>query len=161
MFLCHLFSIFWNPSFLGKRINFSFMIKCCDMTHSGSFQAVVCNKQIKTELWEVKMIHCRFSSEMKKLWVLKSTHANLIPVNATKLKCLYIEMQQFEVKTTLWEGRKKGPVCPHWMDVIKFILVFIRNRRGICGDALNEPVVVCGSPHNGGLVSGSCILRRP
>lgn len=46
------------------------------------------------------------------------------------------------------------------MDVIKFILVFIRNRRGICGDAVNEPLLVCGSPHNGGLVSGSCILRR-
>lgn len=46
------------------------------------------------------------------------------------------------------------------MDVIKFILVFIRNRRGICGDALNGPVMVCGSSRNIGLVSGSSILRR-
>lgn len=47
------------------------------------------------------------------------------------------------------------------MDVIKFILVFIGNRCGICGEVQNDPVLVCGSPHNGGLVSGSCILRRP
>lgn len=44
------------------------------------------------------------------------------------------------------------------MDVIKFILVFILNRCGICGDTQNEAVLVCGSPFNGGLDSGSCIL---
>lgn len=79
------------------------------MTHSGPFQAVVCNKQIKTELWEVK-------NDSLQIFLRNEFKVNtqyLIPVNATKLKCLYIETQQFEVKTTLWEGRKKGPVCPH------------------------------------------------
>lgn len=37
------------------------------------------------------------------------------------------------------------------MDVIIFILVFILNRCGICGDAQNEAVLVCGSPFNEGL----------
>lgn len=43
------------------------------------------------------------------------------------------------------------------MDVIKFILVFILNRCGICRDTQNEAVSVCGSPFNGGLESGSRI----
>lgn len=78
-----------------------------------------------------------------------------------KLKSLCIEMLKFGVKTTFCVEKKKSAVCPHGMDVIKFILVFILNRCGICGDTQNEAVLVCGSPSNGGLDSGSCILRRP
>lgn len=45
------------------------------------------------------MIHCRRDSVVK-------TQC-LILVNITKLKCLYIETQTFEEKTTLWDEKRK------------------------------------------------------
>lgn len=55
------------------------------------------------------MIHCRFFFSKNE----KVNIQYLVLVNATKLKCLYIEMQEFEVKTTALLGNKKGTVCPH------------------------------------------------
>lgn len=59
------------------------------------------------------MIHCRFFSKNEKTQETKVNTQCLILVNATKLKCLYIETREFEEKTTLWEEKKKETVCPH------------------------------------------------
>lgn len=67
------------------------------------------SKLKKTKLWEVKMIHCSFFFSKNE----KVNIQYLILLNATKLKCLYIEMQEFEVKTTALQGKKRGTVCPH------------------------------------------------
>lgn len=59
------------------------------------------------------MIHCRFFPKTEKTHESKVNTQRLILVDATKLKCLYIETREFKEKTTLWEEKKKGTVCPH------------------------------------------------
>lgn len=79
----------------------------------------------KHRVWGRRNDSLQIFSKNEKTQTSKVNTECLILVNATKLKCLYIETREFEVKTTLWEEKRKALFAHiEWMSLSLFWFSF-------------------------------------